>query len=117
MAWTLRARTDGAFHDQLASKVWNSRLGYSGAEDSTCWEVRSPCLRCETHHNTAACSTWVVSNHACALTRSRFDINATAVTLTSTLNVTLTVSLAREWLPVLLLSRRSTTAAPSRSSS
>ena len=41
VAWTLRARADGAFHDQLTSKVWNSRLGYSGAEDVTCWEVRT----------------------------------------------------------------------------
>ena len=40
VAWTLRARADGAFHDQLASKVLTSRLGYSGTPDFTCWEVR-----------------------------------------------------------------------------
>lgn len=39
VAWTMRARPDGAFCEQLTSKHWKSKLGYSGEAGSACWEV------------------------------------------------------------------------------
>lgn len=40
VVWMMRARPDGAFCEQLSSKHWKSKLGYSGEPGSHSWEVR-----------------------------------------------------------------------------